>query len=246
MSTTTWIGLLGMAVVLAVTPGPDTLLALRYAVVGRRHGVMAASGTSVAIFVWAGLAAVGVAAVLNSSPAAYAALATVGGAYLLVLGVRTLGSARARLREDAPATTLVHAGGAGAAESGAAESGTAELGAAVAGAAVGGAFLAGIATCLTNPKTGLFFIALFPQFVTPGVGSLYVTLVLGGTVAIVLYAYLVGVVAIADAARLWLARPRVTATIEAVSGAILAALGVYMTIDAVPGLPFEAVGRWLS
>lgn len=236
MSTTAWIGLLGVAVVLAVTPGPDTLLALRYAVVGRHHGVWAASGTSVAIFAWAALAAVGVAAVLNSSPTAYAVLASAGGAYLLLLGLRTVSVARARLRDGGHEPMAPSPMG---------EEGAVPLGTVITGSAAASAFLAGVLTCLTNPKTGLFFIALFPQFVTPGVGALYVTGVLGGTVAVVIYAYLVGLVAAADAARRWLARPGVTATIEYCSGAILAALGLYMAIDAAGGLLTEEVGRWV-
>lgn len=234
MDPTAWIGLFGVAVVLAVTPGPDTLLALRYAVVGRHHGVWAASGTSVAIFAWAALAAIGVAAVLNSSPTAYAFLAGLGGAYLLILGLRTINGARAGLRDGGREAVDMPPTG---------DEGAVTLGTAITGGAAASAFLAGVVTCLTNPKTGLFFIALFPQFVTPGVSALYVTGVLGGTVAVVIYAYLVGLVAAADAARRWLARPRVTAVIESCSGAILAALGLYMAIDAVP---LEEVGRWMS
>lgn len=92
--------------------------------------------------------------------------------------------------------------------------------------------MAGVTTCLTNPKTGLFFLALFPQFVAPGVNALYATLVLGGTVAIVVYSYLLGLVVAADVARGWLTRPRVANAIEGASGAVLAGLGAYMILKA--------------
>lgn len=220
MTLSAYAGFVGLALVLAVTPGPDTFLALRFALLGRRPGVWAASGTSLAIFGWAALAAVGVAAVLSASPVAYGLLAALGGAYLLFLGGRALHAARSRTCAPAAAP---------ASDRGADQ----HPGETTAGYASGkGAFVAGVATCMTNPKTGLFFMALFPQFVAPGADALYVTLALGGTVALVVFAYLTGLVVAADVARGWLARPPVANTIEAASGAILAGLGAYMVLEA--------------
>lgn len=209
-----YVGFLGVAAVLAVTPGPDTFLAIRFAVAGRRQGVLSATGTSVAIFAWAALAAVGVAAIVSRSSVAYTTLTICGGAYLLALGLGAMRSTTARRKSVSGGLTSRDDSARG--QEGARR-----------------AFVAGVVTCLTNPKTGLFFIALFPQFAAPAASTLFVTFALGGTVAAVVYAYLLGLVVAADLSRRWLARPGVTRSIEVASGAILAALGLFMVTKAL-------------
>ncbi|MCC4249767.1 LysE family transporter [Microbacterium testaceum] len=88
-------------------------------------------------------------------------------------------------------------------------------------------------TSLSNPKTGLFFLALFPGYTPPGAHPLFVVVVLGGTVAAVVYVYLVCLVLAADAANRWLARPRVTGTIERVSGLVMIGLGMLTPVPAL-------------
>ncbi|WP_336036022.1 LysE family translocator [Halobacterium yunchengense] len=82
---------LAAAVALVLAPGPDTVLVLSAgAADGRRAGVTAALGVSAGVLVHTALVAVGLAAVLAASPAAFAALKVAGGAYLCWLGARTL------------------------------------------------------------------------------------------------------------------------------------------------------------
>jgi threonine/homoserine/homoserine lactone efflux protein len=212
----TYVTFLGVALVLAVTPGPDTVVSLRYAVAARRSGLAAATGTSLAIFAWAGLVAVGVAALLRASDLVYGSLRVLGGAYLVVLGVRALAVA-CRSAASQPAAS---------ARGSQVQPDTATRCRTATQDPVRAAFASGVTTCLTNPKTGLFFIAVFPQFAPSGAGPLFVTVVLGGTVAVVVYAYLVSLVLAADAAHQRLARPRVTRTIELASGSVLPILGL--------------------
>lgn len=201
MSLGSYLAFFGVAVVLAITPGPDTVLSLRYALHSRREGLLAATGSSLGIFGWAGLAAVGVVAVLRSSEIAYSLLSAFGGSYLLYLGARTLAG-------------VWQSRGAAVVAPKASRSSS--------------PFFAGLATCLTNPKTGLFFLALFPSFTPPGASSWFVFGVLGGTVAVVIFAYLVGIVLLADAANQWLARPRVSRALDVTVGVLLTGLGVNM------------------
>ncbi|MCB2113381.1 MAG: LysE family translocator [Parvularculaceae bacterium] len=83
-----WLFLAG-ALVLNVTPGPDMAFTLASASrAGARVGLAAAAGVGVGSLVWALLTAVGLAALLEASQAAYAVLRMVGGLYLLYLAWR--------------------------------------------------------------------------------------------------------------------------------------------------------------
>ncbi len=216
MSIGEYLSFVVVAAVLALTPGPDTLLALRYALRRRPWGIAAASGSTLAIFVWAGLAAVGVAAVVQTSDVIYRVLCAIGGAYLTLLG----GRAVSRTREH-PASTVNDSGRPSSRAVSSRRSGAAN------------ALVAGILTSLSNPKTGLFFLALFPRYTPPDAHPLFVVMVLGGTVAAVVYVYLVGLVLSADAANRWLARPRVTGAIELLSGLVMIGLGVSTFVPAL-------------
>lgn len=213
MALSTYLAFLGVAIVLAVTPGPDTLLSLRYALVSRRTGAFAAAGSSSGMFVWAALAALGLAALFEASDIAYYVVSLCGGGYLLWLGARTSLTARGRFRNAAVIAA------AGLQEAVPVQPRTAKAMT---------AYFAGVATCMTNPKVGLFFLALFPQFTPTETGPLFAIAVLGGTVVVTVYAYLMGIVLLVDAANRWLSNPRVTGWIELVSGLTLVGLGFYM------------------
>ncbi len=213
MTSSELIPLVGFAAVLAVTPGPDTLLSLRYGLLGRRTGVAAATGTSLALFAWAALAGTGVAATLRASPTLYESLKVVGGGYLAYLGVRTLRDARTSTPTVAPRDDE---DGAPPARSTSTRRGT----------QTGRAFMTGVLTCLTNPKTGLFFVALLPQLAPPHASVGFIVLGLGGVVALVVYAYLLLVAVSADAVQRHPSAPRLTRALETVSGVALLGIGL--------------------
>jgi threonine/homoserine/homoserine lactone efflux protein len=125
---------------LTVTPGVDTALVLRAAALeGSRRAALAASGIGLGCLVWGAAVAVGLAALLASSPLAYALLSWAGAAYLCWLGLRMLLWPR-----DA-------------------------MGGAAATAVSGRAwFLRGLLGNLLNPKVGVFYVSFLPQFVPAG------------------------------------------------------------------------------
>lgn len=276
MTLSSYLGLLAVSAVLAVTPGQDTMLSLRNALLSRRAGLGAATGSSVAALIWAALAATGLAALFQASPVAYELLSLIGGLYVIFLGLRAVRSARLTLRSHprARARGRVPAlvGGphdpqpsavatdpvathpsAGVTDAPKRDLSDAEQSDGARGTLPGtprpagrrprrettsfrSTFLIGLASCMTNPKVGLFFLALFPQFTPVGASPAFAIGVLGGTVAASMWLYLIGVVLLVDAANTWLSNPVVTGRIELGSGLTLAGLGIYLSISGVLGL----------
>jgi threonine/homoserine/homoserine lactone efflux protein len=200
----TYLAFCGLCVLLAITPGPDTFLTLRYSLIRTRTGLASAAGSSLGSLVWAALVGIGLATLLEQSADAYRIVRLLGGLYLIYLGIRAFWFSRKHRAADAtgaPETTPVRRG-------------------------AFGAFGAGLLSCCLNPKVGLFFLAVVPQFLPQHGGRFGLTMVLGATDAVISMVYLGSVSFVAAKANVWLKRPRVTKMLERVSGAILAALGI--------------------
>ena len=131
------------ASLLTLTPGLDTALVLRTAAVeGPRRAVLAAIGILAGCFVWGGLAAFGLGAVLQASSLAFAVLKWAGAAYLVWLGIGLLLRPRSRFEAET--------------ESSPSEADTAWM-------------RRGFLTNLLNPKMGVFYVSFLPQFLPGGV-----------------------------------------------------------------------------
>src|SRR5438046_10466958 len=79
------------AFLLNIAPGPDMLYVIGRSIgQGRRAGTVSALGVFVGCLVHIFIAAVGLAALLRSSPLAYSIVRYAGAAYLVYLGVRVL------------------------------------------------------------------------------------------------------------------------------------------------------------
>ena len=206
MTGSAYLTFVGLAVLLALTPGPDSLLVLRFSVRHARTGIAAAIGCSIATIVWAALAGLGLAALIEQSAELYRALKVIGGAYLIYLGVQAIRQSRStpveRPHVEAPRRTPA-------------------------------AFVSGFFSTMTNPKVGLFFLAIMPTFLPTDDTALGVSLVLGVTVAVVGFLYLAVLASAAARATAWLRRPHVSMWIERVSGGILAALGIATAASAL-------------
>lgn len=144
----------GVAALINVTPGLDTLLVVRTSVAhGRPGGYAAALGIIVGCLAWGLATAVGLTALLTASRLAYDTLRIAGALYLAWLGITALWRSRQRGRDDG--------------ESGAAAD-TADGSLADAPRGRAAAFRAGLATNLLNPKAGVFYMSLIPQFIPHG------------------------------------------------------------------------------
>lgn len=188
----------GVCFLLAILPGPDSFLVLRYSIGGLKPGIAAAMGVAIGGLFWAVLVAVGLAAIVEQSATAYRVVKILGGLYLLYLGVKAI---RARRKKKVAGEPLMPVA-----------------------ASAWSAFGAGVLSCALNPKVGLFYLAVVPQFLTVVTFTGAMTL---GLVEVVVAALVMGVFSVlASRAVALLRRPAVTDWIDRISAGILVALGV--------------------
>jgi threonine/homoserine/homoserine lactone efflux protein len=207
-----------LCLLLALTPGPDSFLVLRYAMVSTRSGVAAAAGSAVATLCWAAAVGLGLAAILEQSAVAFRVVKVAGGLYLLYLGVSTLLQHRREAGTNASA---------GPERDGAVPASTSRV-----RATTRGAFLAGFVSTTLNPKVGLFFVAVVPQYLRDDHADFRATMLLGSISAVVALAYLSLLSFVARRAIDWLRRPHVADRLEKTSAGVLAVLGLGTLVSA--------------
>jgi RhtB (resistance to homoserine/threonine) family protein len=193
------------AAVLTVTPGLDTMLVLRTAALtGRRAALAAVAGIALGCLAWAVASALGVTAVLTASEVAFTVLRVAGAIYLCWLGYRAL---RPR---PAVAADVAEAAPRGAAR----------------------AFRTGFTTNMLNPKVGVFYLSVLPQFLPDGVNPLAASVALAGVHVLEGLVWLSLLVVVVGWARTWLIRPTVRRRLEQITGVVFVAFGVKLATDA--------------
>ena len=197
-----------LSVVVIVTPGPDTALTIRNTLGGgRRVGIFTALGVAAGQATWTVATSAGVAALLLASEPAFRAIRLAGATYLVFLGVQTLRGARAA-RTAATVTSPRRP------------------------ARPRAALRQGLFSNLGNPKMAAFFPSLLTQFVPhaqPGFGPL---VVLGFAFCAMTLAWLTAYAVVVAKAGDALRRPVIRRRVEAVTGAVLVALGVRFAAEA--------------
>jgi threonine/homoserine/homoserine lactone efflux protein len=173
--------------------------------------VAAALGAAAAALAWGAAAAFGVAALLQHSARAFEIVRLAGAAYLIALGLWTLWISRSRTAAHPPAA--------------------AEPVSLPGGRPAWRAFAQGAGIDLLNPKTGLFYVAVLPQVIPPGMPVLRSTLLFAGVDATVAGALMVGVAWLAAALLAWLRRPAVNRWLERITGACMVGLGVRTALE---------------
>lgn len=200
---------IGVAAIVIIVPGPDTAVVTKNVLVhGRRAALGTSLGVSAGLSVWTIAAAVGAASVLRASAVAFTVLKLAGALYLIWLGLQAL-----------------RAAGHAAAGEQAAAAGTRP-----AMSALGG-FRQGFLSDLANPKIGIFFTSLLPQFVDPGRSILLPFLALGAVFVLMTVLWLGFYCLIAARAADTLRRPRVRAALDRVTGVVLIAIGLRLATE---------------
>jgi threonine/homoserine/homoserine lactone efflux protein len=200
-------GFLVAALLITATPGPDNLMVLGMGISnGRRQGIAFGLGCAAGCLSHTLLAVIGVSALIAASPTAFTLLKTLGGLYLIWLGLNAWRSS----------------GSAGVKSVGTATNSSGSL------------FLKGCIANAINPKVVLFFLSFLPQFVVATHGQvpmqmagLGLTFTLQAAVLFSLLGYFSGAVG------QWLTKqPKASVILDRVAGTIFVGLGLRLLISA--------------
>jgi threonine/homoserine/homoserine lactone efflux protein len=214
--TTSLLAFAVFAAILTVTPGLDTLLVLRASAVGGpAAGIATALGIGSGLLIWATASAVGVTAVLAASQLAFNVLRIAGAVYLVWLGAKALWSLRRRATAAAPSSASV----------------LAEPGEPGDRWTWWRALRTGLTTNLLNPKVGVFYLSVLPQFLPDGVHPLVGSLALALIHNLESLLWLSLLAVLVTRARGWFSRPTVRRRFEQVTGVVLVALGLRLALD---------------
>ncbi|WP_329124057.1 LysE family translocator [Streptomyces sp. NBC_01353] len=207
MSTALWSFALVVGL-LTLTPGLDTALVLRTAALGRRTrawGVVL--GIQTGTLIWGTLTSLGVTAVLTASHLAYEILRWAGAAYLLWMAGRMIvDTFRGRRAEIDPEQQLTGVD------------------------TLSGGWRQGTLTNLLNPKVGVFYVAVLPQFIPEGAPHFTMGLLLTAVHITLGMIWSTVLIASASALGTWLRKPRSRRILDRVTGTVIAAFAVRLAL----------------
>ncbi|MFB6898261.1 LysE family translocator [Streptomyces hydrogenans] len=193
---------------LTLTPGLDTALILRTAALGRRTrawGVVL--GIQTGTLTWGALTSLGVTALLTASHLAYEILRWAGAAYLLWMAARMI--AETFRRGGAGASAEVEVGGADT---------------------LSGGWRQGTLTNLLNPKVGVFYVAVLPQFIPAEAPHFAMGLALTSVHVVLGMIWSTVLIASATALGTWLRGARARRVLDRVTGTVIGAFAVRLAV----------------
>jgi threonine/homoserine/homoserine lactone efflux protein len=200
----------GVAALVIVTPGPDTALTIRNALLGGwRAGMATAAGVATGQAIWAIGTSFGIVGLLATSEPAFVAVKLLGAGYLVFLGVCSIRAALARSPRPEPFPHRVRRGDLSPSRG----------------------FRQGILNDLGNPKMAAFFTSLLPQFVPARDVSFITPMALGllfcAMTLVWLILYAGAVVRLGALFR----RPAIRRGLEGVTGIVLVGLGIRLASE---------------
>jgi threonine/homoserine/homoserine lactone efflux protein len=205
-----FVAFFGVAALLTLSPGPDMALMLRNVLRGGQRVVLpTAVGTCAGLLAWGAASSLGIAALMAASAELYFVLRLAGAAYLVYLGASAFRAALAGDPREAEALD-----------------GREPM-------TRWAAFRTGLLTNLLNPKIGVFYATLLPQFIPPGASPLPASMALAAIHAaqniVWLTAYGWLLARFGDR----ILRGRGRQVLEGLTGSVLVLLGVRVAVDAL-------------
>jgi threonine/homoserine/homoserine lactone efflux protein len=200
----------GIALLVILSPGQDTALTIRNTLVGGRAGGLAtAAGVVSGLAAWTVASSAGLAALLVASQPLFLAIRLIGAAYLIFLGLQALRAAIFQRPQQADGRIVAP---------------RARLRRMI-------AYRQGLLSNLSNPKIVVFFLSLFPQFVTRGQAAFASLLLLGLIFCSITLAWLTLYAIVVARIGDFLRRDRVRRALEATTGLVLVGLGLRLATE---------------
>ncbi len=197
MTFTTWLSLVAVCTLGAISPGPSLAVVMRQTLCnGRSHGVLTGIAHAAGVALWAALTLFGLALLVTQQPLLYRVITYSGAAYLAWIGIKALRSTQ----QPSETTQTIN---------------TPKL----------NALRDGLAISLLNPKLAIFFIALFSQFVSANQSRTEQWLMMG-TAAVIDALWYCLVAVILSHSRFIGTLQRQSVTLERISGLIFIALAL--------------------
>ncbi|OYR83726.1 threonine transporter RhtB [Halorubrum ezzemoulense] len=206
----TLVAFISAAIVVIISPGPDTIYTLTESLRrGRYAGAAAACGTATGILVHTTAAVLGLAAILRTSALTYTVVKYLGAAYLVYLGVQTF-----RHDEEFEVRNTIT------------ETNT----------SLRRSYGQAVTINVSNPKVAVFVLAFFPQFISRTASVSLQMSILGLTYAALSVLYLLAVVAFASRVRhIIVDSEMVSRFIQYASGSVLIGFGLKLLTEKQPG-----------
>ena len=201
----------GLAALLTISPGADTMLVIRSVLArGRGAGIATTFGICCGLFVHATLSAAGLSLIILKSALAFDMLKLAGAGYLIFLGVQSLrqlsahpaGNGLPLQRKTEPSHKTARR-----------------------------AFMEGMLNNVLNPKPAVFYLAFLPQFINPGDPVLAKSLLLAGIHFILGIVWLSLVSLFLGRLKDLIVGGNFRRWLEATSGAVLIGLGVSLALE---------------
>jgi len=214
------------ALVLTLTPGLDTMFVARTTMAsGPRVGLIGGLGVCLGGLAWAAASAAGVTTLLAASRLAYDVLRIVGAAYLAFIGIRLLWGAhrdsqrRIAARNAAVPKKMTDDVGRGWRPS-------------ITRLSAPQSFRTGLFTNLLNPKVGVFYVTLLPQFIPAHVPVFAFSMLLASIHAAETIGWFGVLVSAMARVRRWLERDRVRRSLDRLTALVFLGFGARLAFNA--------------
>jgi RhtB (resistance to homoserine/threonine) family protein len=202
----------GIAALLTITPGADTILVIRNVLSrGWKAGIASTFGICSGLFIHACLSAFGLSIILVRSATAFQLVKWVGAAYLIFLGCQSLrrvfNNSGSSVVHDTPKRKT-----------------NSERG-------VNRSYMEGFLTNVLNPKVAIFYLAFLPQFISGGDPVFQKSLLLAGIHALLGIIWLSFISMFLEKIRDLFLKPVFNKSLEALSGTILIGFGLRLGLE---------------
>ncbi len=194
-----------LAGILVIIPGLDFALVLRYATTqSRKSALVVMLGITSGLFVWGTFASLGISAILQASETAFNVLKVTGACYMIWMGI---GFIRNSLKDSSEALMEIQK---------------------IRSQRI---FTRGLFSNLLNPKAGVFYLSVLPQFIPAGSNHLLFGLFLASIHAVITIIFFISLILFINMLKDFFIQPGVVKVMERISGVAVIGFGAKLLLS---------------